>query len=106
MSVMTRGIIQQHYRLAMCTENSRRQFHSHAQVLLAERDQLKAENEAMRKDCERLVFCTSHPWQQFFQGEYGWGVMDCADGLSIPFKDADSLRSAIDRVMSEESSHD
>lgn len=42
MSIMTAGIIQQPYRLAMCTENSRRQFHSHAQVLLAERDQLMA----------------------------------------------------------------
>lgn len=88
-----------------------------------QRDQLKAENErlernrdmwkakverqaeeltALRKDGERLVFCTSHPEQQFFQGESGWGVMDCADGLSIPFKNADSLRSAIDRVMTGE----
>lgn len=74
--------------------------------MAAERDQLRAENEALRKDYERLVFCTSHPEQQFFRGESGWGVMDYADGLSIPFNDADSLRTAIDRVMSKEASHE
>lgn len=99
MSIMTRGVIAMPYKLAMNSDLNRRQFYSHAQVLLAE-------NEALRKDYERLVFCTSHPEQQFFQGESGWGVMDCADGLSIPFKDAECLRSAIDRVMSKEAGHD
>ena len=38
MSVMTRGIIAQPYSLAMHSDYSRRQFYSHAQVLLADHD--------------------------------------------------------------------
>lgn len=123
MSVMTRGVIEMPYKLAMGSELNRRQFYSHAQVLLAdhdyahkhwanasnnvqaavaevvrltaeneqlsaqmrlagvsaemtvhqavgraatdtllimhERDQLKAENEALRKDAERLQSATA-----------------------------------------------
>lgn len=70
MSIMTRGIIGQPYNLAMHSGLSRRQFYSHAQVLLADHDsarkhwqnesnnvqalvaevgRLKAENEALRE---------------------------------------------------------
>lgn len=38
MSIMTRGIISQPYNLAMHSGLSRRQFYSHAQVLLADHD--------------------------------------------------------------------
>ena len=53
MSIMTRGVIAMPYKLAMHSDLNRRQFYSHAQVLLAESDQLKAENEALRKDADR-----------------------------------------------------
>ncbi|NMX70891.1 hypothetical protein HBO15_26410 [Pseudomonas sp. WS 5111] len=48
MSVMTRGIIAQPYSLAMHSDYSRRQFYSHAQVLLAEHDSARKhwENES------------------------------------------------------------
>ncbi|MDD0974847.1 hypothetical protein [Pseudomonas fontis] len=48
MSEITRGAIGMPFEMAMGSELSRRQFHSIAQALLAERDQLKAENEALR----------------------------------------------------------
>jgi hypothetical protein len=81
---MTKGVIGMPYTIAMNSEMSRRQFYSHAQVLLAEverlrtaegdamtykagmenvaqqRDQVKAEVEALRKDSEAyrlLSFC-------------------------------------------------
>ncbi|KGU87250.1 hypothetical protein N005_01475 [Pseudomonas mediterranea CFBP 5447] len=38
---MTKGVIGQPYTLAMHSDLTRRQFYSHAQALLAERDQLK-----------------------------------------------------------------
>lgn len=74
MSEITRGAIGMPFEMAMESELSRRQFHSIAQALLAERDQvraevaglrtgyeayervnaeLKAENETLRKDAER-----------------------------------------------------
>ena len=48
MSVMTRGIIAQPYSLAMHSDYSRRQFYSHAQVLLADHDSARKhwENES------------------------------------------------------------
>ena len=48
MSVMTRGIITQPYSLAMHSDYSRRQFYSHAQVLLADHDSARKhwENES------------------------------------------------------------
>ncbi|MGF6154000.1 hypothetical protein [Pseudomonas fluorescens] len=62
MSIMTRGVISMPYKLAMHSEMNRRQFHSHAQVLLAERDQLfgqteqlKAENKVLRKNADRYL---------------------------------------------------
>lgn len=75
MSIMTRGIIGMPYKLAMNSEISRRQFYSHAQVLLADHDsakkhwenesnnvqvlvaevvRLKAESEALRKIATEL----------------------------------------------------
>lgn len=42
MSIMAKGIIQQPYHLAMHNERTCRQFYSHAQVLLEERDQMEA----------------------------------------------------------------
>lgn len=48
MSEITRGAIGMPFEMAMESELSRRQFHSIAQALLGERDQLKAENEALR----------------------------------------------------------
>ena len=54
MSEITRGAIGMPFEMAMSSALSRRQFHSIAQALLAERDQLKAENEALRKDADRL----------------------------------------------------
>lgn len=53
MSEITRGAIGMPFEMAMESELSRRQFHSIAQALMAERDQLKAENEALRKNAER-----------------------------------------------------
>lgn len=47
MSEITRGAIGMPFEMAMENELSRRQFHSIAQALLAERDQLKAENERL-----------------------------------------------------------
>ncbi|MDR6580000.1 hypothetical protein [Pseudomonas extremaustralis] len=58
MSEITRGAIGMPFEMAMESELSRRQFHSIAQALLAERDQLKAENETLRKDAERLQSAT------------------------------------------------
>lgn len=75
MSEITRGAIGMPFEMAMESELSRRQFHSIAQALLAERDQvraevaglrtgyeayervnaeLKAECEALRKDADRF----------------------------------------------------
>lgn len=48
MSIMTKGVIGMPYTIAMNSEMSRRQFYSHAQVLLAENDRLRtAEGDAM-----------------------------------------------------------
>ncbi len=55
MSEITRGAIGMPFEMAMESELSRRQFHSIAQALLVECDQLKAENEALRKECARLA---------------------------------------------------
>ena len=52
MSDMARGILAQPYSLAMHSDYSRLQFYNHAQVLLAERDQLKAEKEALKSDIQ------------------------------------------------------
>lgn len=43
MSIMTKAVIQMPYKIALNSEYSRRQFYSHAQVLLAENNILKAE---------------------------------------------------------------
>lgn len=86
MSIMTRGIIGMPYKIAMNSELSRRQFYSHAQVLLAEYDQLKAENEALRKDAERLNWLTA-------QGE-------------IEQPGQGDVRGYIDKAMGKEPSHD
>lgn len=77
MSEITRTAIGAPFEVAMCSELSRRQFHSIAQALLIERDQLKseiaglktgyqayeqvnaelkAEVEGLRKDAERYRF--------------------------------------------------
>ena len=50
MSEITRGAIGMPFEMAMESELSRRQFHSIAQALLAERDQLKAENERLESE--------------------------------------------------------
>lgn len=51
MSIMTKGIIGMPYTIAMNSEMSRRQFYSHAQVLLAESDRLAEEyDKAWRHD--------------------------------------------------------
>lgn len=56
MSEITRGAIGMPFEMAMESELSRRQFHSIAQALLAERDQLKAENEELRDDIEQSQY--------------------------------------------------
>lgn len=51
MSIMTKGVIGMPYTIAMNSEMSRRQFYSHAQVLLAENDRLAEEyDKAWRHD--------------------------------------------------------
>lgn len=50
MSEITRGAIGMPFEMAMESELSRRQFHSIAQALLVERDQLKAENERLESE--------------------------------------------------------
>ena len=62
MSEITRGAIGMPFEMAMKSELSRRQFHSIAQALLAERDQLKGENEALRKDAERYRWLRAADW--------------------------------------------
>ena len=52
MSIMTKAVIQMPYKIALNSEYSRRQFYSHAQVLLTERDQLRAEVAGLRTGYE------------------------------------------------------
>lgn len=52
MSIMTKAVIQMPYKIAFNSEYSRRQFYSHAQVLLTERDQLRAEVAGLRTGYE------------------------------------------------------
>lgn len=51
--VMDQAVIGMPYEMAMGDELSRSQFYSRAQAILAERDQLRAEVEALRKDADR-----------------------------------------------------
>lgn len=52
MSEITRGVIGMPFEMAMQNEFSRRQFHSIAQALLTERDQLRAELAGLRTGFE------------------------------------------------------
>ena len=52
MSIMTKGIIGMPYTIAMNSEMSRRQFYSHAQVLLAENDRLKADLDSYKQGAQ------------------------------------------------------
>jgi|GEM_PF-5403903 len=75
MSEITRGAIGMPFEMAMESELSRRQFHSIAQALLVERDQLKAENEALRKDASRWRAFINCARIKFF-GWAGYGEKD------------------------------
>lgn len=55
MSEITRGAIGMPFEMAMESELSRRQFHSIAQALLAERDRLRAENERLNSENKQLI---------------------------------------------------
>ena len=58
---MDHGVIGMPFDLAMSSELSRRQFYGRAQAVLAERDQLRAEVEALRKDAERYRWLRRQP---------------------------------------------
>ncbi|SEE39381.1 hypothetical protein [Pseudomonas coleopterorum] len=74
------------------------------QTVIAERDQLKAEVEALRKDAER--------YRHLRNGAYCVATIDgyrviCEEPMPGPFVDADSaLDASIDAAMSKESGHD
>lgn len=70
MSEITRGAIGMPFEMAMESELSRRQFHSIAQALLAERDHLKAENEALHNSLKGLIHASDATgWEQHTCGE-------------------------------------
>lgn len=85
MSEITRGAIGMPFEMAMESELSRRQFHSIAQALLVERDQLKSENEALRKERD-----ARHPFKPFHEPAIGFtgcvicGVYTDHGGLPCP----------------------
>jgi uncharacterized coiled-coil DUF342 family protein len=54
MSETTRGVIGMPFEMAMSSELSRRQFHSIAQSLLAERDRLKAGVDSDMAEIDRI----------------------------------------------------
>lgn len=55
MSIMTRAVIGMPYKLAMNGEMSRRQFYSHAQVLLTNHDRLKADNSTLSDALIKII---------------------------------------------------
>lgn len=73
-----------------------------------ERDQLKAENEILSRDSERLEFVVSKGGKYHFR-EYGdktWAAMDCGSGLSFIARGLPSRAAAIDAAMAKEASHE
>lgn len=120
MSVMTRGIIAQPYSLAMHSDYSRRQFYSHAQVLLAEHDSARKhwENEsnnvqALMDEVARLkaeiagLKTGYEAYEQVVQGlraenEQLAKTADCWDRLNILNKAlGDSFQAERDQIKAE-----
>lgn len=86
MSVMTRGIISQPFTLAMHSDYTRRQFYSHAQVLLAESDRLL---KLLERTVEQHVPLTE------LEGVPGWSrVVELVDVVA----ERDQLRAEAHRL--------
>ncbi|WP_025856080.1 hypothetical protein [Pseudomonas sp. CHM02] len=102
MSEITRGAIGMPFEMAMESELSRRQFHSIAQALLVERDQLKAENEVFEEGMRSLASTLGAGGYNAetltaiqLVGKVQWGVNHLADTSA---RIADDLRAENDAL--------
>ncbi len=76
MSEITRGVIGMPFEMAMQNEFSRRQFHSIAQALLTERDQLRAELAGLRTgfDAQNEVIAGLRAQMDTFRRAVAWAI--------------------------------
>lgn len=73
----------------------------------AERDKLRAEVEALRKDAGRLEFVCKRDGDFHFKqaaAGSGWMVMHCADGMALVGSEFADFREAVDFAMAKEGS--
>ncbi|MBW1249076.1 hypothetical protein I7860_20585 [Pseudomonas tolaasii] len=113
MSEITRGAIGMPFEMAMESELSRRQFHSIAQALLVERDQLKAEN-ARSTEREILQLAEIEALRQILASSHEFIMNDArtrhmcdeAGQVSQLFPKRVAILASIDTALARESSHD